>query len=104
MKKNAKQLFNDLLAKSTNEECRKSVRQLQSALDLFDRNYPCIDEQLFSKIVRKIMTIKSYFPESQESKELSKIQGYYHRRMNRQPHALDIYFEVDDFGSCSDDC
>ena len=49
------------------------------------------------------MTIKSYFPESQESKELSKIQGHYHRLMNRQPQALDNYFKVDDFGSSDDD-
>ena len=103
MKEKQKQLFKDLLAKTTNAECQKSIRQLRSAIDLFDRDYPCIDEELFARINRKVTTIKNYFPESQESKELSKIQGHYLRLMNRRPHDLDIYFEVDDFGSSDED-
>ena len=103
MKEKQRQLFNDLLAEASNAECRKSIRRLRSAMDLFDRDYPCIDEKLFSKIGRNITAIRRCLPESKHLKELSKIQGHYHHLMNQQHYALDDFFKVDDFGFYSDE-
>ncbi|MDD6486138.1 MAG: hypothetical protein PUF61_04250 [Spirochaetales bacterium] len=103
MNEKQKGLFKDLLAEASNTECQRSIRRLRSALNLFDQYYPCIDEKLFSKIVRNIMTIRTYLPESKNLKELSKIQGHYHHLMNQQHFALDDFFKVDDFGFYSDE-
>lgn len=94
MNEKQKGLFKDLLAEASNTECQRSIRRLRSALNLFDLYYPCIDEKLFSKIVRNIMTIRTYLPESKNLKELSKIQGHYHHLMNQQHFALDDFLTL----------
>lgn len=104
MEKKQANLFKSLLAESETKSCQKVVRQLQSITSVIDRNYPCVNEQLFSKLARKISEVKRLMSDSDRIKDLNKLQGTYQKKRNVQNYELDCAFRFDDFGNyyCED--